>query len=1688
MKKLYAVVLFFVFSKIAFAQPFGNEWIQFSALEPYSLKPYLKIQVWQEGIHRITFNDINQIIQADTINPKHLQIFHNGKEQYIYVNGEADNVFDNTDYIEFYAKPNDGSFDTQLYTDPSHQVNPYYSLINDTSAYFLTLTATPGIPSKRMIEVNSSNFTNHTAADYVIKDAVQNYHDRYLTGTVDVSTNSLYSEGEGYASDGYGSSTFSLNLQTPNPYLGNNAPLPRASTTLVGTNIGDSTREWDIKINGILYGHFSFYGWVINRLDTTLVSQNALASGIANFSFTPTVTNNNENNSVPFIRVVYPHTLDFNGENNSFQKFTVNAVSDTTRLDVSNFLSSDVTVRWLYVFSGDTIKKINVDANGSVYQTLVPVTGSDKECLLTTDASTITTGHNIAPVTTDNTHFARFTNFRFNDLLDHDFLMVYHQSLKTETEEYKIHRSSIAGGAHRVVMADVQELYDQFASGINKHPLAIRNFCNMTVQNYLPAPKFLFLVGKSVRPEIARGGGAYTLNLVPTYGYPPSDIALTANANFRPALATGRIPARDNNDLTAYLDKVKEHDAWLSQPPQEWMKNVLHFGGGRDENEQGYIRDALNSYKTIIEDTLMAAQVYSFFKTSTDPIQANQSEFLKQLIDSGVSIMTFFSHAAGATFDITTDLPENYTNYGRYPIVIANSCYIGDIHTTVKQFSETFTLIPNKCAVGFIATPYVSYANEQAPYTQPLYRNIANYDYGKSIGECMQDAIDSVGINLLAPEQRRSMCLGMTLNGDPSLQFYNYAKPDLQVTRPEVFFTPANITTELDSFNINVVVKNLGRAINKPYTLEITRKYPDGGTDRVFNTTINIMPFADTISVTVPMDIARASGLNLFNVWADAGLPDAIDEMSELNNRVDTVPLLIRSSDINPVYPFNYSIVPNGNIKLKASTANLFAALKPYRFEIDTTDRFINPIHTATIGSTGGVVEDSLPFTLQANKVYYWRVANAGILTDTSYRWKESSFIYIPGKTGWSQAHYSQFKEDDYKNVIYTNNSPPQDTTFSFVNIARTLICNNTFIQGHVLNYVIDAVQVDDGGCYNQINMAVLDSITLEPWNAGNHFLGNWNTFGTPYPGYGINCGGGPGRARPDNFFAFKTDVPSQLISLRDAITSVPHGNYILLYSVINPLYNLWDSSLKDLFSAIGCSFISNAPGNIPQYWQPFILFTQAGNPSATIEALGDSLHPDIRIETVIGGNWDKGFVNSIKIGPSAGWSELHWDQYTIDAAGGQDSITLSVIGIDTMGKETVLVPDLPTTVPDYSLSSISSIVYPYLKLKAYVEDKTLRTPPQLKRWQIYYDEVPEAALAPNKYFQPVPVKDTMDEGDNIQLRMAIENISSQNMDSMLVDFYVYDKTHHRINISSPKYRPLPAGDTLIASVAFSSLGYGGLNSLWIEANPRNNQPEQYHFNNLAQINFQVNKDITNPLLDVTFDGQHILDGDIVSAKPFIFIKLKDENKFIALNDTVNYIVKLIDPDGKVSKLIFENAPNQSTDRTKLKWTPAVLPDNSFSIEYNPELLTDGIYQLEVQASDEAGNLSGGFSYKISFEIINRSTITDFINYPNPFSSSTKFVFTLTGSEIPTNTKIQIMTVTGKVVREIMQNELGPLHIGRNITEYAWDGRDEYGDQLANGIYLYRVITKLNGESIEHRQTDADKFFKKGYGKMYLLR
>jgi len=362
---------------------------------------------------------------------------------------------------------------------------------------------------------------------------------------------------------------------------------------------------------------------------------------------------------------------------------------------------------------------------------------------------------------------------------------------------------------------------------------------------------------------------------------------------------------------------------------------------------------------------------------------------------------------------------------------------------------------------------------------------------------------------------------------------------------------------------------------------------------------------------------------------------------------------------------------------------------------------------------------------------------------------------------------------------------------------------------------------------------------------------------------------------------------------------------------------------------------------------------------------------------------------------------------------------------------------------------------------------------------RVIYEPAPEFALTPNLFYSFH--NDTLEEGDNLLLKVAVENISDVDGDSLLVEYSVIDKNRNVINLGSSRNRKLLNKDTLVGVVKYTTKGLTGYNTLVVDVNPNYDQPEQYRFNNIGLIPFYVNADKTSPILDVAFDGIHILDGDIVSPSPEIVIKVSDNNKFIALDDTSSLSLYIKSPDEGFVKVTYTGG--------ELTFYPADLSGgNEAMVNYDPVFTKDGTYQLKVEAQDASSNRSGKYAYIVSFEVINKSTITNIINYPNPFSTSTRFVFVLTGSLIPTDIRIQIMTISGKVVREITNEELGTIRIGRNITDFAWDGTDKFGDRLANGVYLYRVSAKIEGADIEQRDTDADQYFTNGFGKMYLLR
>jgi len=295
------------------------------------------------------------------------------------------------------------------------------------------------------------------------------------------------------------------------------------------------------------------------------------------------------------------------------------------------------------------------------------------------------------------------------------------------------------------------------------------------------------------------------------------------------------------------------------------------------------------------------------------------------------------------------------------------------------------------------------------------------------------------------------------------------------------------------------------------------------------------------------------------------------------------------------------------------------------------------------------------------------------------------------------------------------------------------------------------------------------------------------------------------------------------------------------------------------------------------------------------------------------------------------------------------------------------------------------------LRLEFNAEDEAERTMPQLDYWRIHYEGLPDATLAPNLHLRFE--QDTIQQGEELQFEVAIANTSAYDLDSLLVQFALINEQGENI-LDSIRFKPLAKQDTMIVSWSPSTRFLKGQQRLIVEVNPNDDQPELYHFNNTGIFDFYAIADRRNPLLDVTFDGTRIMDGDLVSARPLITIALEDENQFLLLSDTSLFSIFLEkpNPDDPITPIVVP--VNLNTDN--IYFEPAESQKrNRATIEWQEEFTESGEYALLVQAKDVTGNASGAVDFKVRFNVITESQISNVLNYPNPFSTSTRFVYTL---------------------------------------------------------------------------------------------
>jgi hypothetical protein len=536
------------------------------------------------------------------------------------------------------------------------------------------------------------------------------------------------------------------------------------------------------------------------------------------------------------------------------------------------------------------------------------------------------------------------------------------------------------------------------------------------------------------------------------------------------------------------------------------------------------------------------------------------------------------------------------------------------------------------------------------------------------------------------------------------------------------------------------------------------------------------------------------------------------------------------------------------------------------------------------------------------------------------------------------------------------------------------------------------------------------------------------------------------------------------------------------------------------MFNSLGFPQINSGTPN-----NPFALFYKKGTmaynqiklwPQDTVVYTGTSEDgPRLHLKAIVQKPNYAGVEKTPQIGPAFEWQTIYWRRDSLENPS-TDSVRIFIEKYNVFNAFSGTLDTVFT--PNDSILNLNNLVdatvFPRIRIGIYNSDKSNLTPAQIDRLHVLYSPVPEAAIdGTNGYYSSLPA-DTLKEGQSFAFAVDVKNISDYPMDSLLINYWLEDYAHVRHIIAYPRQDSLRVSQVLRDTVQFNSVNKPGNNTLWMEVNPyingsvvQTDQLEQYHYNNVLQLPIYVIKDDKNPILDVTFNGLHILNGDIVDPNSEILITLKDDNPYLVMDnvsDTSLFGIYLTGPNGVQKRIPFIDAAGN----TIMQWYPANGQNLKFKIVYPKMFEEDGIYRLYVQGTDRSGNISGDYEYKVNFEVIRESTITRMMNYPNPFSTSTRFVFTLTGTEVPDDIIIRILTVSGRVVREITEDQLGLIRIGRNITEYAWDGTDEFGDQLANGVYLYEVKAKLNGEDIQLRESGADKYFKKNYGKMYLMR
>ncbi|MCC7430086.1 hypothetical protein IT568_04505 [bacterium] len=863
----------------------------------------IRMIVEEDGIYRITLSDIDKLgVSLFGLDPRYLKIYKNNTQIPVYFSGEADGVFDETDYFDFWGEKRVKTYldkvkTPDVYQDPYSTENCYYISWKKDDGFGLRMVDENVAPTI----VDNLSIANDLYTAKFFDDKIHLEEDRLFSRLGDVSYKEVLDitqRDHWFWTEARAFSTKAISINLPGLYADGSAEA-KFTIALHGRTSGSHhviasvnnqqvyNTSWVEQKLKMLYPIGSTSG---TNIGTGGIAQSLLLEGINTVNLSlPGDTQSGENDVVllNWIEIQYKRKLEAYENSLTFRKPESNIYGETDErfgvweFNVKGFTNPDIV---LY-------KKGISRLNGGIIGIITDEFTKEKTFRIKIQDEILS--NEVEYIATTEEKIKKPKRFEANLPSDIkgiteqvDYLVISHpEFIGSKLDEFvELHENNPKLPLSTKVI-DVMDIYDEFSAG-HRSPEAIKSFLRFVYENWTkPAPIYVLLVGdNSWNGKLPEEGGG---NFIPSQLLHTKEWGLAVSDSwygfldddFLPEFLIGRFTVNDRFELQAVVDKSIEH---ITNPDfDETFNKILFISGGAgifsDQNNV-LIRDHLPSQFDVIRLNT-SAETTENSSTNPDLLLNNQNlaaeiekdidlggtSDLIDIFDGGISIINFMGHGGGAVWadQGLFRLPdvERTSNKGKYPFVTSMTCFAGAFDEPSRlSLSEKMMIEKDKGAIGVWASSGLGWTWNDFFISQEIWRPILleNQTFGQAIWQAKQDYLKKYSPDGVAnpSDQEFSMITQYNLLGDPALS--------LHVANEKFVENSLELSDDNLTYGQDVVVSGEADFEIRRLKIAVTNSY--GRTIKEFLFTPNSNNFSETITIPDKGPIAESNGNGTYSL------------------------------------------------------------------------------------------------------------------------------------------------------------------------------------------------------------------------------------------------------------------------------------------------------------------------------------------------------------------------------------------------------------------------------------------------------------------------------------------------------------------------------------------------------------------------------------------------------------------------------------------------------------------------------------------------------------------------------------------------------------------------------------------------------------------------------------------------------